>query len=330
MIIESPDAASAPGEGDSAKEIEGKSPRQLAWMHLRRDKVTLGAGVVAALGILIAIAAPILVKLGAIDNANDTHPNLLTDSGQTQGAFSGASWSHPLGVTPQNGSDLLDRLLLGTTYSLVIAVGATVITLLLGTIVGIISGYIGGKTDYWLGRLIDLVLCFPQTLMLLALAPTFVDLLSNRFGVPAGATAHATFAILVLGLFGWPLFARVVRGQVLSLRQREFIEAATSLGATRRRIYIKELLPNLWAPFLVYGSLYIPQYISAEAALAYLGVSIQPPTPTLGNILNAAIGYIQTDSTFFLEPAVVIVVLVLAFNLLGDGLRDAFDPRSDR
>ncbi len=223
--------------------------------------------------------------------------------------------------------------MLGTTYSLSIAIGATLITLFVGAIVGMVSGFVGGKTDYWFGRLIDLTLCFPQTLMLLALSGILVGVLANDLhipGGPAGAPANGIYTTLVLGVFGWPNFARVIRGQVLTLRNREFVEAANSLGSSKFRIYVKELLPNLWAPFLVYTSLYLPLYISAEAALAFLNVGIKPPTPTLGNILNDSIAYIQTNSTFFFEPAILIVVLVLSFNLLGDGLRDAFDPKAGR
>ena len=329
VIIESPDAASAPGEGDSPKEIQGRSPRQLAWMHLKRDKTTLVAGIVAILGILIGIAAPILNKIGVI-SPTITHPNLLNSSGMPLGAFTGASGSQVLGVTPANGYPMLGRLMLGTTYSLAIALGATAITLILGAIIGMVSGFVGGKIDFFFGRIIDLTLCFPQTLMLLALSATLVEVLTSTFHVPEGATANGLYAMLVLGLFGWPNFARVIRGQVLTLRNREFVEAANSLGSSTMRIYIRELLPNLWAPFLVYTSLYMPQYISAEAALAFLNVGIQPPTPTLGNILNDSVSYIQTDSTFFFEPALVIVILVLSFNLLGDGLRDAFDPKAGR
>lgn len=331
VIIEDPEEAQVPDE-DRPEEIEGKSPRQLAWGHLKKDKVTLVAGVIAILGILIGISAPILNKFGIIE-PGQTHPELLNSSGAPVGALTGASSQHLLGVAPANGYGMIGRLMLGTTFSLTIAIGATVITLLVGAIVGMISGFVGGKVDFVLGRIIDLTLCFPQTLMLLALSPVFVAIIANDLHVPGGEGGplpNGLYATLVLGLFGWPNFARVIRGQVLTLRNREFVEAANSLGSTKTRIYIKELLPNLWAPFLVYTSLYMPLYISAEAALAFLNVGIRPPTPTLGNILNDAISYIQTDGAFFFEPAILIVVLVLAFNLLGDGLRDAFDPKAGR
>ena len=134
--------------------------------------------------------------------------------------------------------------------------------------------------------------------------------------------------ILVLGLFGWPGIARIIRGQVLSIREREFVDAAQLLGASRRRIYFKEILPNLWAPLLVYFTLTMPAYISAEAALSYLGVGVKPPTPTLGNILTDSINYSTADLVFFFTPAFLIMLIVVSFNLLGDGLRDALDPKA--
>ena len=207
--------------------------------------------------------------------------------------------------------------------------GAAILSVLIGTVLGIISGYVGGLTDMWISRLVDLTLSFPQTLMLLALSGVLIEQLVSM-GIPAGNVANGVYEILVLGLFGWPSFARLIRGQVLSQREREYIEAARSLGAKNRRIYFKELLPNLWAPVLVYFTLVLPQFISAEAALSFLGVGIKPPTPTLGNILTASTNYAESDFSFFLFPALFIATLVVSFNLLGDGLRDALDPKAGR
>jgi peptide/nickel transport system permease protein len=165
--------------------------------------------------------------------------------------------------------------------------------------------------------------------MLLALSGLAVATLV-KIGVPSGDLANGTYVVLVLGLFGWPPIARIVRGQVLSIREREFIEAARLMGAPRRRMYFKEVLPNLWAPLLVYFTLTMPAYISAEAALSFLGVGIKPPTPTLGNILTDSVTYSQADFFFFFTPAFLIAVIVVSFNLVGDGLRDALDPRGAR
>jgi peptide/nickel transport system permease protein len=136
--------------------------------------------------------------------------------------------------------------------------------------------------------------------------------------------------VLVLGLWGWRSIARIIRGQVLSIREREFVDAAKLLGASRLRLYFKEVLPNLWAPLLVQFTLLMPAYISAEAALNFLGVGIKPPTPTLGNLLKDAITFATTDPLFFFLPAFLIMIIVVTFNLLGDGIRDALDPKSAR
>ena len=161
--------------------------------------------------------------------------------------------------------------------------------------------------------------------------PVIKDRIAQVLGVPAGgATCSAIYLVIVLGLFGWPYIARIIRGQVLSLRNREFVEAARSLGATRRRIWFKEMLPNLWAPIIVYVSLTLPANISAEAALSYLGVGLQPPTPSLGNILNDSVAFYSSDPAYFLIPGFTLVIVVLSFNMLGDGLRDALDPKSGR
>ncbi len=225
---------------------------------------------------------------------------------------------------------MLARVWYGLTFSLVIAVIAATLSMVIGVILGIIAGLTGGLVDTVIGRLIDLVLAFPQTLMLLALSTTIIAFLTGTLKVPEGDVARATYVILVLAVFGWVGVARVIRGQVLSIREREYIEAAKLIGASPARRWFREVLPNLWAPIIVQGSLIMPVYISTETALAYLGVSVQQPTPTLGNVLQNAVRYPIADPTYFFVPVVVLVVLVVAFNLLGDGLRDALDPKSNR
>jgi len=196
-------------------------------------------------------------------------------------------------------------------------------------VLGIIAGTSRGWADTVIGRFIDLMLSFPQQLMLLALSSVFIAYLIS-LGVPPGDPAQAVYTILVLAAFGWMGTARIIRGQVLSLREREFIEAARLIGANPGRLWFREILPNLWAPILVQFTLMLPAYISAEAALSYLGISILPPTPTLGNIMRSSISYAQADILFFLAPAVFLVIIVVSFNLLGDGLRDALDPKANR
>jgi len=326
-----------PSEGATAatistapsKAVLSRSPRQLAWARFLRDKKTVVAGVVVAIYVLLAIAAPILVALGVLDPYNNNLSLIAADS-MPKGDFGGISWAHPLGVEPGLGRDTLSRVWFGLSFSLAVALIGAVLAMTIGVVLGIISGLTGGWVDYLIGRLIDLTLAFPQTLMLLALSSTVLGILTTVFFIPEGDLARAAYVILVFAVFGWVGVARVVRGQVLSIREREYIDAAKLIGASPMRRWFKEVLPNLWAPILVQGTLILPAYISAEAAYAYLNVSIQQPTPTLGNVLQDAVRYPVADFTYFIIPVIVLVVLVVAFNLLGDGLRDALDPKGSR
>jgi peptide/nickel transport system permease protein len=307
--------------------IVGRSPGRLAWARFKSDKKTVVAAVVVALTIVLAILAPILLGLGVIDPFK-AHQDLIDDNSLPTGGFGGISWAHPLGVEPGIGRDTLSRIWYGLSFSLFIAAFASVLSVVVGVILGIIAGLSGGWADTLIGRFVDLVLCFPQTLMLLALSGILVAYLTNSLHVPAGDTAQSTYVILVLAVFGWPSVCRVIRGQVLSLREREFIDAARLFGASRARLYFREVLPNLSAPILVQFTLILPAYVSAEAALGYLGISVHPPTPTLGNILAASVQYASADTLYFVAPALLLIIIVVSFNLLGDGLRDALDPKS--
>jgi peptide/nickel transport system permease protein len=317
---------------DEAKKVTGLSPTQLALRRFRRDKLSMVAFVLVAIYTIGAVLAPILVKAGLLE-PNKRHPSLIDPSlgSIPKGSFGGTSWAHPLGIEPGTGSDLLSRLWYGITFSLTIALLATIVAMVIGTVLGIISGFSGGWVDAIIGRAIDVTLSFPQTLMLLALSATGVALFARFLpGNQSDPVPNATYEILVLGLFGWPSIARLIRGQVLSIREREFVDAARLFGASRRRLYFKEILPNLWAPVLVQFTLIMPAYISAEAALSFLGVGIHPPTPTLGNILKDSINYSSADFIYFFYPAFLIALIVVSFNLLGDGMRDALDPKGDR
>ncbi len=316
---------------DGAVAIKGRTPWQITRSRLRRDKVTMVALGVTVLFLLLGILAPLMAKLGII-NPDLNHPDLVTGLGSLPDGFGGGmSWSHPFGVEPGTGRDVLSRLLTGLTTSLTVAVLATVLSLVLGVTLGIIAGFAGGRVDWLISRFTDLVLSFPSTLMLLSLQLVLVQLISNAINQDASApTPKIIFMVIVLGFFGFPFFARIIRGQVLSLREREFIEAARSLGAKNGRIYFKELLPHLWAPILVYVTLVMPANISAEATLGFLGVGLNPPAASLGAILNSGVVYALTDPAFFFIPGLTVVVLVLSLNLLGDGLRDALDPKSGR
>lgn len=321
------------GESDGKVDVEGRSPLRLAWARFRADKLSMVSFVVTVLFVLIAISAPILIKLGVLDPQTPNYELIdYATGGLPIGWGGGISWSHPLGVEPGIGRDVLSRLWLGATISLSIALSAAIITVMIGTVLGIVAGFSGGFVDSAIGRVIDLVLSFPSTLMLLALSGVVVDRMRD-IGVPNGpngAFVNGFYVVVVLAAFGWPPVARLIRGQVLSIREREFVDAAILMGASRTRIYFKEILPNLWAPLLVYFTLLMPTYVSAEAALSFLNVGIKNPTPTLGNVLNGALPYAYTDFVFFFVPAAVIAAIVISFNLLGDGARDALDPRAAR
>jgi peptide/nickel transport system permease protein len=323
---------SVPVDVADPEAVLGKSPTQLAIGRFRRDKLSMAAFVVVAAYIIGAIAAPFLNRFGVIDTFT-LHQNLLdpTLGSVPKGKYGGISWSHPLGVEPGAGRDVMSRLWYGVTFSLTIALLSSLVAIILGTVLGIVSGFTGGLVDATIGRLVDLTLSFPQTLMLLALSATGVALAAKYLpGNQSDPFPNAFYEILVLGIFGWPPICRLIRGQVLSIREREFVDAARLLGASRRRLYFKEILPNLWAPVLVSFTLTMPAYISAEAALSYLSVGIKPPTPTLGNVLVDSINYSSSDFTFFFFPALLIAIIVVSFNLLGDGLNDALDPKADR
>jgi len=320
-------------EGGEVKVVEvpvAKSPTRLAISRFRKDKLSMAAFIVVAVLAIAAVISPLLVKLGVLDYST-LHQNLTdtTNGGVPTGAHGGITGSHPLGVVPGTGWDVLSRLWVGVAFSIGICLCATIVSVVLGTVLGIISGYSRGALDWVIGRLVDLTLSFPQTLMLLALSAPIIAFFGHSLHLH-GNLANAVYIILVLGFFGWPAVARLVRGQVLSIREREFIDAARSLGASNSRIYFKEILPNVWAPLLVMSTLLLPSYVSAEAALSYLGVGVQAPLPTLGNVLSDATAWIDGDPIYFWIPAIVIVVVVVSFNLLGDGLRDALDPKGDR
>lgn len=314
---------------DGAVPIAGRTPWQITRARLVRDKVTMVAFGAAVFFILLALTAPLMIQLGWLDPYT-ANTDLVGGLGSLPiGPMGGVSWAHPMGVEPGTGRDLFSRVLAGLTVSLIVATSAVLVSVVIGVTIGIVSGTAGGRVDWWFSRLVDFVLSFPQTLMLIALSTIVIDVLQAAMGT-ARTPASMIFMIIVMGFFGWPYFARIIRGQVLSLKEREFVEAARSLGAGRARIYFTELLPHLWAPILVYTTLIMPQNIATEAALGFLGVGIQAPTPSFGSILNDSVHYATSDPAYFIFPGITLFLVVLSFNLLGDGLRDALDPKADR
>ena len=316
-----PDGALA---GVSRKDIEGRSLGQIAWMRLRRDKVAIVGGVVVVLLILVAIIGPHLVQNPDTYNASLINPTFS----RPNGPFGGISLAHPLGVEPVTGRDMLSRIVNGAQVSLLIAFLATVLAVGIGVFMGLIAGYFGGWVDSVIARSMDVFLAFPLLVFAIALVGVIP---SAAFGL-SGNSLRISILVFVIGFFNWPYMGRIIRGQTLSLREREFVDAARSIGGRGPYILYRELLPNLVAPILVYSTLLIPTNILFEAALSYLGVGIIPPTPSWGGMLSQAVqdGYYSIDPMFMVIPGVAIFITVIAFNLFGDGLRDALDPRSSR
>ncbi|HEY8820516.1 MAG TPA: ABC transporter permease [Dermatophilaceae bacterium] len=304
--------------------IEGRSLGQIALMRLRRDKVAMTGGGVVVVLILIALFAPLIVRLLG-HPPNEFHQELIDANTQVPfKAWGGVSGSFLFGIEPVNGRDLFSRVVYGSQISLLIASVATLMSVAIGTTMGVIAGYFGGWVDTLISRLMDIFLAFPLLVFALALAGVIPD---QAFGL-SGDSLKIAVIIFIIGFFNWPYIGRIIRGQTLSLREREFVDAARSLGARQPYILFKELLPNLLAPILVYSTLLIPSNILFEAALSYLGVGVQPPRATWGGMLSDATQWYQVDPEFLLPAGLAIFVTVLAFNLFGDGLRDALDPRS--
>ena len=306
------------------RKIEGRSLWQISWMRLKRDKVAIVGGCFVVFLILVAIFAPLICKLVGV-TPNDFHQDLVDPSLQTSIAkWNGISWDHPFGIEPVNGRDIFARIVYGARISLLIAFLATLLSVVIGTTMGIIAGYFGGWVDTLISRLMDIFLAFPLVLFALALVGAIPD---SAFGLQ-GDALRVALIVFIIGFFSWPYIGRIIRGQTFSLREREFVDAARSLGARRPYILFTELLPNLIAPILVYATLLIPTNVLFEAGLSYLGVGVRPPTASWGDMLSGAANWYQVAPLYMVPPGLAIFITVLAFNLFGDGLRDALDPRS--
>jgi peptide/nickel transport system permease protein len=300
------------------KHVTARSPLQLFWRRFRRDRVAMVAAIIVILGCLIAIFAPLIVKVTGAPGPNLQNSDLLDDFGSPTGP-SADNW---LGVD-QRGRDVFARVVYGARISLEVAFISTAIIVVVGVIMGLVAGYYRGITDSLLTRTMDVMLAFPVLLLAIGLGVACAD------GCLGGAIQPGlTVVVTVISLSLWPYMARIVRGQVLSLREKEFVEAARSLGASNPRIIFREILPNLVAPIIVYGTILIPQVILFEAALSFLGIGIEPGTPSWGSMISDAVGVFDIAWWFMTFPGLALLLVVLAFNLVGDGLQDALNPRT--
>jgi peptide/nickel transport system permease protein len=299
---------------ESAPEIaiEGRSQWQLTWRRLRSDKMAVASVVVILIMILLAIFAPVFASITG-HGVDQAFTNTGTSSsGAPVGPGTNGFW---LG-TDYIGRDLFVRILYGARVSLFVGIFTTAIATVAGVTIGLVAGYFGGVVDTILARFIDTVLAFPFVVLALALAAVFGPSLLIVIGV--------------ISFFAWAGISRIVRGQTLSLKEKEYIEAARSLGAGPWRIMFVDILPNLMGPVLVLATLYIPTAIIVEATLSFLGIGIPEPTPSWGSILSEAQNYYQVAWWYVVFPAAALLITTLAFNLLGDGIRDAMDPRTER
>ena len=296
---------------DEPKAIEGRSPFSLAMRRLRKDKVAMISLVVILLIVLMAILAPLFASITGHPPNEQYRDVGLTPDGLPRGP-NGTFW---LG-TDDLGRDVLVRIAYGARISLLVGVIATAITVAIGVVLGLAAGFLGGIVDTILARLIDVVLSVPFLLVAIALVSV------------TGPSLSVT--VLVIGFFSWASVARIVRGQVLSIREREYVEAARSLGAGDGRIMYVDVLPNVIAPVIVYTTLLIPVVIVTQATLSFLGLGLPPPTADWGGMISASQNYYTTAWWFILFPGLALLITTLAFNLFGDGVRDAFDPRADR
>ncbi|QFZ74149.1 ABC transporter permease subunit [Streptomyces fagopyri] len=318
--------AAAASAAEAKAAVQGRSLGRIAWERLKRDKLALTGGIVVLVLIAIALLAPVITNLVGQDPETH-HENLIDPLFSTPtGSWGGISGGHLLGVEPVSGRDIFARIIYGARISLLVGFLSALVAVVLGTVLGVLAGYFGGWADALISRVMDGLLAFPQLLFIIAL----VSVMPNEMLGLSGTGVRLLVMILVIGFFGWPYVGRVVRGQTLSLREREYVEAARSLGAGRFYILFKELLPNLVAPIIVYTTMMIPTNILTEAALSFLGVGVKPPTASWGQMLSSAIDYYDSDPMYMVIPGVAIFITVLSFNLFGDGVRDALDPKGSR
>ena len=331
-----------PAQSGMAAEIEaeashapsGTSPWALAWRRLRRNKVALAFGLLFVVLVLIALAAPLYANwVGTTPSANNVSGVITVDGEERQvvdfeGVPIGPTWSKQyfLGAD-SNGRDVMVRLLYGARNSLFIGITASLITMLLAVVLGVSAGYFRGWVDAVISRLFDVLWAFPVLLLGIALGVSlatdglhilFLDFESGSLWIP-------TF---IIGVVGVVYLARPIRGQVLALREKEFVEAARAQGSGNLRIMFGELLPNIASTLLVFFPLIVANAILLEAALSFLGAGVQAPSPSWGTMIGSGLGRIVSAPHLTIAPGLMLVMTVLSLNIFGEGVRDALDPRA--
>ncbi|MFZ1997623.1 MAG: ABC transporter permease [Solirubrobacteraceae bacterium] len=317
LLVE-PDAGTVVELG--GKEVTARSPRQLFWRRFRADRVAVvSAGFIIFL-IVVAIAAPLVIKLLGLPGPNVQDPSATDAFGSPLGPVA----AHPFGVDGV-GRDVASRVIFGSRVSLEVGIFGTAIATVIGTVIGLLAGYYRGWVDTVLSRFVEVFLAFPVLVLGLGIGAA-----CGVRGCAGGLIQPGIGTVLfIITISTFTYIARIARGQVLSLREKEFVEAARSLGASNRRILFREILPNLTAPLVVYASLLIPTNILLEAALSYLGVGIRPPTASWGQMIADATPIFNTAWWYMVFPGAALLLTVLAFNLVGDGLLDALNPRGE-
>jgi peptide/nickel transport system permease protein len=312
----------ATATGDLAA-IRGKSPKRLFWERFRQDKAAMAGGAVVVLLILVAVfGGPLAAHVTGHDQ-NQTFENMTDAFGVPKGPN-----SHFWFGADSAGRDLFVRTMYGARTSLIVGVVASGLAVLIGLIVGLLAGFFGGWVDTGLSRTADVMLAIPQLLVAIGIVAACSTTKSGCLG--GVIQPGLPIVIAVITFFSWSYIARIVRGFTLSLREKEFVESARSLGASNLRILGTEILPNLVGPLIVYTTLLIPTNILFEAALSYLGLGVPPDQASWGQILSDASGLYDVAWWLMVFPGGALILTTLAFNLLGDGLRDALDVRSER
>ena len=301
-------------------EITARSPWELFFRRFREDRFALAGIIFLTLLILVAIFAPLVCKLVGAPGPYYADQNALDIFGQPTGPSS----AHIFGVD-QLGRDVFSRVVYGARVSLLVAFVSTFLTTIFGVFCGLFAGYYRGWIDTLISRTVDAWLAIPYLLLAIGLASAC----SFGNGCVGGLIKPGVpVVIAVVALTSWTYPARIIRGQVLSLREKEFVDASRSLGASNLRIIVKDLLPNLTAPIIVFASTFLPTVILFEAALSFLGVGVQPPTPSWGQMISDAAPNISSQWWYMLFPGLALLFTALAFNFVGDAMTDAMNPRA--